>query len=314
MATAGFTHRRTRNQPIPRGDRNRPSGPLVARHSGVLMRRVSPAGEPPRTQRLRVRRRPSACSTPRRTAVAGSRPAKHNGPMPDLPVRALTRSAKMAALPIGHASRAALGVGKRIGGAPAEAVAAELQARTAEQMFRVLGELKGGAMKVGQAMSIFEAALPEDVAAPVPRDPDEAAGAGARAARREGARSAGRQLRQAVAPQVPVVRRQARGSGEHRPGASGGLEGRPTGRGEGPVPGGRQGADVRPGQRLPAGPDDDGVGPGRGPQAPAGRAGRAGQGGVGLREGGRVAARLRQGLPRTTPRSSSPTSWAPGTR
>ncbi len=86
--------------------------------------------------------------------------------MPDLPVRALTRSAKMAALPLGHASRAALGVGKRIGGAPAEAVAAEIQARSAEQMFRVLGELKGGAMKVGQAMSIFEAALPEDVAAP----------------------------------------------------------------------------------------------------------------------------------------------------
>ncbi|MCU0284046.1 MAG: AarF/ABC1/UbiB kinase family protein [Candidatus Nanopelagicales bacterium] len=86
--------------------------------------------------------------------------------MPDLPVRALTRSARMAALPLGHAGRAALGVGKRIGGAPAEAVAAELQARTAEQVFRVLGELKGGAMKVGQAMSIFEAALPEDVAAP----------------------------------------------------------------------------------------------------------------------------------------------------
>ena len=72
----------------------------------------------------------------------------------------------MAALPIGHAGRAALGLGKRIGGAPAEAVAAELQARTAEQVFKVLGELKGGAMKVGQAMSIFEAALPEDVAAP----------------------------------------------------------------------------------------------------------------------------------------------------
>lgn len=90
----------------------------------------------------------------------------HNGEMPDLPVRALQRSARMAALPIGHASRAALGLGKRIGGAPAEAVAAELQARTAEQVFKVLGELKGGAMKVGQAMSIFEAALPEDVAAP----------------------------------------------------------------------------------------------------------------------------------------------------
>ncbi|MEI8260593.1 MAG: AarF/ABC1/UbiB kinase family protein, partial [Actinomycetes bacterium] len=33
-------------------------------------------------------------------------------------------------------------------------------------MFKVLGELKGGAMKLGQAMSIFEAALPEDVAGP----------------------------------------------------------------------------------------------------------------------------------------------------
>ena len=86
--------------------------------------------------------------------------------MPDLPVRALGRGARMAALPIGHAGRAAVGLGKRLGGAPAEAVAAELQARTAEQVFRVLGELKGGAMKVGQAMSIFEAALPEDVAAP----------------------------------------------------------------------------------------------------------------------------------------------------
>jgi predicted unusual protein kinase regulating ubiquinone biosynthesis (AarF/ABC1/UbiB family) len=30
----------------------------------------------------------------------------------------------------------------------------------------VLGELKGGAMKLGQALSVFEAALPEDVAAP----------------------------------------------------------------------------------------------------------------------------------------------------
>lgn len=83
-----------------------------------------------------------------------------------IPGRALVRSAKMAALPIGHASRAALGVGKRIGGKPAEAVAAEMQQRTAEQVFKVLGELKGGAMKVGQAMSVFEAAFPEEVAGP----------------------------------------------------------------------------------------------------------------------------------------------------
>jgi predicted unusual protein kinase regulating ubiquinone biosynthesis (AarF/ABC1/UbiB family) len=67
---------------------------------------------------------------------------------------------------LGYAGRSALGLGKRLGGAPAEAVITELQQRTAEQLFRTLGELKGGAMKVGQAMSIFEAALPEELAAP----------------------------------------------------------------------------------------------------------------------------------------------------
>jgi len=84
----------------------------------------------------------------------------------DLPRKTITRSARIAGLPLGHAGRAALGFGKRMGGKPAEAVTTELQQRTAEQVFRVLGELKGGAMKVGQAMSIFEAALPEDLAGP----------------------------------------------------------------------------------------------------------------------------------------------------
>jgi predicted unusual protein kinase regulating ubiquinone biosynthesis (AarF/ABC1/UbiB family) len=67
---------------------------------------------------------------------------------------------------LGFAGRTALGFGKRVGGKPAEAVAAELQARTAEQLFKVLGELKGGAMKFGQAMSVMEAALPEELAGP----------------------------------------------------------------------------------------------------------------------------------------------------
>lgn len=84
----------------------------------------------------------------------------------DLPRRAVTRSAKLAALPLGFAGRAALGLGKRIGGKPAETVAEEIQKRTAEQIFKVLGELKGGAMKVGQALSIFEAALPAEVVGP----------------------------------------------------------------------------------------------------------------------------------------------------
>ena len=92
--------------------------------------------------------------------------AGHNGPVTDLPRKAVTRTAKLASLPLGFAGRTALGLGKRVGGKPAEMVAAEVQARTAEQLFKVLGELKGGAMKFGQALSVFEAALPEELAAP----------------------------------------------------------------------------------------------------------------------------------------------------
>jgi predicted unusual protein kinase regulating ubiquinone biosynthesis (AarF/ABC1/UbiB family) len=86
--------------------------------------------------------------------------------MDDLPRRAVTRTAKLATLPMGLGVRTALGIGKRIGGRPAEIVASEIQQRTAEQIFRVLGELKGGAMKLGQALSIFEAALPPEIAGP----------------------------------------------------------------------------------------------------------------------------------------------------
>ncbi|MFD7980701.1 ABC1 kinase family protein [Streptomyces sp. NPDC059071] len=86
--------------------------------------------------------------------------------MSDLPRKAVTRTAKLAALPLGFAGRATWGLGKRIGGKSAELVARELQQRTAEQLFRVLGELKGGAMKFGQALSVFESALPEEVAGP----------------------------------------------------------------------------------------------------------------------------------------------------
>ncbi|MGW1838910.1 ABC1 kinase family protein [Streptomyces sp. NPDC002067] len=86
--------------------------------------------------------------------------------MSDLPRKAVTRTAKLAALPLGFAGRATWSLGKRIGGRSAEIVGRELQQRTAEQLFKVLGELKGGAMKFGQALSVFESALPEEVAGP----------------------------------------------------------------------------------------------------------------------------------------------------
>ena len=86
--------------------------------------------------------------------------------MSALPENPLLRAAKIAALPTTFALRQASGLSKRLIGVSAEDVAADLQMRTAEQLFSILGELKGGAMKMGQALSIFESALPEDLAAP----------------------------------------------------------------------------------------------------------------------------------------------------
>ncbi len=86
--------------------------------------------------------------------------------MTDIPRRAFSRTAKLASLPIGFAGRAALGFGKRVTGLASEVITDEIQQRTAEQLFSVLGQLKGGAMKMGQALSVFEAALPESLAGP----------------------------------------------------------------------------------------------------------------------------------------------------
>jgi predicted unusual protein kinase regulating ubiquinone biosynthesis (AarF/ABC1/UbiB family) len=86
--------------------------------------------------------------------------------MTELPRKAVARTARLAALPLGFAGRNALGLGKRLGGKPAETVMLEIQQRTAEQLFRTLGELKGGAMKFGQAVSVLEAALPDELMGP----------------------------------------------------------------------------------------------------------------------------------------------------
>ena len=51
--------------------------------------------------------------------------------MSDLPRKAITRTARLAALPMGYAGRTALGFGKRLGGKPADAVLTEARARSA---------------------------------------------------------------------------------------------------------------------------------------------------------------------------------------
>ena len=86
--------------------------------------------------------------------------------MTDIPQHGVARTARLAKLPLGVAGRATVGLGRRLTGQSPEDVQADLAQRTAEQLFAVLGQLKGGAMKFGQALSVFEAALPETSAAP----------------------------------------------------------------------------------------------------------------------------------------------------
>jgi len=106
---------------------------------------------------VRVTTRPFGLKVPKLT---------ENKSVNEVPPNPVNRTVKLAGLPLGFAGRTALGLGKRIGGRSAELVAREIQQRTADQVFRVLGELKGGAMKFGQALSIFEAALPPELAEP----------------------------------------------------------------------------------------------------------------------------------------------------
>src|ERR1700710_231902 len=89
-----------------------------------------------------------------------------DGLVADIKRGGAARNAKLASLPVGIAGRAALGLGKRLAGSSRDEVNAELMEKAANQLFTVLGELKGGAMKVGQALSVMEAAVPEQFGEP----------------------------------------------------------------------------------------------------------------------------------------------------
>jgi predicted unusual protein kinase regulating ubiquinone biosynthesis (AarF/ABC1/UbiB family) len=89
-----------------------------------------------------------------------------DGDVADIKRGGAARNAKLASIPVGFAGRAALGFGKRLTGRSKDEVNAELMEKAANQLFTVLGELKGGAMKVGQALSVMEAAIPEEFGEP----------------------------------------------------------------------------------------------------------------------------------------------------
>lgn len=86
--------------------------------------------------------------------------------MSDVPRSSSRRAARLAGLPLGIAGRAVGGLGRRALGRSDGEFSEELADHAAEQVFAVLGELKGGAMKVGQALSVFEAGMPDRYAEP----------------------------------------------------------------------------------------------------------------------------------------------------
>lgn len=86
--------------------------------------------------------------------------------MAEIPQYAIARSGRMAGIPVAHVGRRAVGAGKVAFGKDADEAKLEAQMKTAAQLFRVMGTLKGGAMKMGQIMSVFESSLPEELTGP----------------------------------------------------------------------------------------------------------------------------------------------------
>jgi predicted unusual protein kinase regulating ubiquinone biosynthesis (AarF/ABC1/UbiB family) len=87
----------------------------------------------------------------------------------DLPRGTTARAARIAALPLAFTGRAVAGRVRRLAGADAEAVSAAAMERNAEQLFAVLGQLRGGAQKVGQALAVYETMMPAELAEPYRR-------------------------------------------------------------------------------------------------------------------------------------------------
>ena len=79
-----------------------------------------------------------------------------------VPTARLTRTAQLASLPAGAAALAAEGALRRLAGQDPDRVAASLRERNAARTRRVLGGLKGGALKAGQLLSTVEALFPPD--------------------------------------------------------------------------------------------------------------------------------------------------------
>lgn len=82
------------------------------------------------------------------------------------PKNPLRRGAKLAGLPLSYAGRRAAALGRKVTGTDSPEKIEKDQDAAAKELFAVLGQLKGGAMKFGQALSVLEGAMPDHVAEP----------------------------------------------------------------------------------------------------------------------------------------------------
>jgi predicted unusual protein kinase regulating ubiquinone biosynthesis (AarF/ABC1/UbiB family) len=76
--------------------------------------------------------------------------------------RRAARTAQLLSLPAGAGALAVEGAVRRLAGQDRDAVATDLRRRNADRTRRVLGGLKGGALKAGQLLSTVEALFPQD--------------------------------------------------------------------------------------------------------------------------------------------------------
>ncbi len=74
----------------------------------------------------------------------------------------MRRTLALLSLPAGTLALSAEGAVRRLAGQDAERVRQDLRRRNADRTRRVLGELKGGALKAGQLLSTVEALFPPD--------------------------------------------------------------------------------------------------------------------------------------------------------
>ena len=238
---------------------------------GLTSRNVAGHGTRTARRTARPRRPPERRSTIAATSTAAPTPRRHTHRRVHQegtqwrserhPRKAVTRR------PAGRAARRVcrsrgLGLGRRVGAHRPRRSLRSLQARTAQQLFATLGEFQaGGAMKFGQAMSIFESALPEEIAGPYRATSPVLQDSAPPLPLTESTPCSPKKAGPAVAAPVRLLRRHSGRRRVDRSGPPRGMARRARRRRQGPVPGRREGAHGRPPADQPSRPGRDLVDP-----------------------------------------------------